>query len=335
MDADGTDRHDLSELRPQPAGRTRRHVLAGLAAASFGVICSPSCTGALAAAALPFAEIADGIFVRYGVQEEMSAQNGAAIANIGFIVGERSVAVIDTGTTTQQGAALKAEIARVTDRPVSHVIATHVHLDHCFGHGAFAEEIAAGRIANVGHHKLPQALAERGGFYLERIRALSPDFADTRFIPPTTLVQETATIDLGNRRLTLRAWPTAHTDNDLTIEDARTGTLWAADLLFSGRIPVIDGSINGWLSVLEDLGERNAARVVPGHGPVDTTDTAFARERAYLAALREGVRAAIDAGLGIDETVRRLADLGRGDWLLFDAVQGRNVVAAYTELEWE
>ncbi|PTW61991.1 quinoprotein relay system zinc metallohydrolase 2 [Breoghania corrubedonensis] len=329
-----TGRDDLIERSPRGLFRTRRQVLVGLAATAGG-FALPISTATLAAAALPFAEIADGIFVRYGLQEEMSAENGAAIANIGFIVGEESVAVIDTGTTTQQGAALKAEIARITDRPVSHVIATHVHLDHCFGHGAFADEIGAGRVANVGHHRLPQALGERGGFYLERIRALSPDFADTRFIPPTTLVDTVTIIDLGNRRLTLRAWPTAHTDNDLSVEDARTGTLWTADLLFAGRIPVIDGSVTGWLSVLEDLAGRNVARVVPGHGPVDTTATTLQRERTYLAALREGVRTAIDEGLGINETVRRLADLGRGDWLLFDAVHGRNVVAAYTELEWE
>ncbi len=248
-DLNGPTRHALAQTHHALA-QTRRGMLAGLAATVGGFslpLALPTFnTDALAAsAALPFHEIAEGLFVRYGLQEEMSAQNGATIANIGFIVGEISVAVIDTGTTTQQGTALRAAIARVTDKPFSHVIATHVHPDHCFGHGAFAAEIAAGEIANVGHHRLPQALAERGAFYLERIRALSPDFSDTRFIAPTDLMREVTTIDLGNRPLTLEAWPAAHTDSDLTVRDARTDTLWAADLLFAERLPILDGSLNG------------------------------------------------------------------------------------------
>ncbi|MDJ0931739.1 hypothetical protein [Breoghania sp.] len=75
--------------------------------------------------------------------------------------------------------------------------------------------------------------------------------------------------------------------------------------------------------------------MVPGHRPVNMTDRSFARERAYLATLRDGVREAIATELGIKETVARLTDLGRTDWLLFDAAHGRNIVTAYTELEWE
>src|SRR3546814_9508486 len=88
---------------------------------------------------LPCREVADGIFVRCGLQEEVTADNCGAIANVGFIVGEASVAVVDTGTTHQQGLALREAVAAATDRPISHVVATHVHFDHCFGHSAFLD----------------------------------------------------------------------------------------------------------------------------------------------------------------------------------------------------
>ena len=87
-------------------------------------------------------------------------------------------------------------------------------------------------------------------------------------MPPTLLVAGTTTLDLGGRALTLRAWPVAHSDNDLTGFDATTNTLFGGDLVFLGHIPVVDGSLKGWLRALDELQSIPAQRVVPGHGPV-------------------------------------------------------------------
>lgn len=321
---------DATLLRTGAA--TRRSVLQGLGVAAAAAGFLPLNADLLqAATTLPFVEVADGIFVRYGLQQEITSDNGGAIANIGFVIGDDSVAVIDSGATRQQGEAVKRAIAKRTDRPISHLIATHVHLDHCFGHAAFDPDT----VVSLGHHRLPRALAERGPFYLERIHALSPEFADTRFIAPAQTVRDTLTIDLGNRPLTLTAWPAAHTDSDLTITDTRTKTLWAADLLFDGRIPTLDGNLSGWLTALDKLIVPDVRTVVPGHGKVDDGRPALAAERDYLASLRDGVRLALEEGLDIPATLKRLENQGRDDWLLFDAFHGRNIVTAYTQLEWE
>lgn len=335
MDVRTQGRVDLRHRRRVPLGRltaTRRGFLRATASASFAASLSVAAgSHAVAAEPQPFEEVADGVFVRFGVQEEMTAANDGAIANIGFIVGDEGVAVIDSGTDRRQGEAVRKAVAAVTDKPITHLVASHVHQDHCFGHIAFSGMT----LRNIGHHNLPRALAERGAYYLKELAGISPSLADAGYLVPTETVADTSRIDLGNRPLVLKAWPTAHTDNDLTVFDERTGLLWAADLLFAGRLPTLDGSLTGWLSVLDTLLGPDVRMVVPGHGPVGDGRAALDVERRYLTRLRDDVRRAIDDQLDINATLARLKDDNPEGWLLFDGNHGRNIVAAYTELEWE
>ena len=134
----------------------------------------------------------------------------------------------------------------------------------------------------------------------------------------------------------VRAHDPAHTDNDLTVLDEETRTLWLADLLFVDRIPVIDGSLVGWLKELDGLTAIPADRAVPGHGPAAVAWPAAAGpERRYLEAVARDTRAAIKAGIGIANAYRQVANSERGHWLLFDEYHPRNVTASYKELEWE
>ena len=144
------------------------------------------------------------------------------------------------------------------------------------------------------------------------------------------------TLDLGGRKLELRAWPRAHTDNDLSVFDAVSGTLWTGDLLFVERTPSIDGDVAGWLSAIEELDRLPAVRTVPGHGPVIRDKRrALARQRDYLAVLLRDVRASIRGGGDMAAAMETAAASERWRWQLFDAVNPRNVSAIYPALEWE
>jgi quinoprotein relay system zinc metallohydrolase 2 len=311
---------------------TRRKALA-LASGSLLVATGLARPRSAAATPLPVTEIAPGVFVHRGAHELATPENLGGIANLGFVLGKEAVAVIDTGGCARAGARLHASVRQVTARPIRFVIASHMHPDHLFGHAAFA----ADRPTFVGHAKLPVALAMRGNYYLEDLRATLGALADgTAVVPPTMLVSERAELDLGGRTLTLVAHPTAHTDNDLSVFDDATGTLWLADLLFMERTPVIDGSLLGWLAVLDTVAGWPAERVVPGHGPAGAPWPAAAADQVrYLERLRDEIRALIAAGGTIEEAVADVGTVERASWQLFESYHPRNVTAAFAELEWE
>src|SRR5262249_19051914 len=127
----------------------------------------------------------------------------------------------------------------------------------------------------------------------------------------------------------------AHTDNDLTVLDQTSGTLFAGDLLFLRHLPVLDGSLKGWLAALDELARVPARRVVPGHGPVADWPAALEDQRRYLARLAQDVRAGIKDGETIATVAKRAAATERARWELFDDYNARNATAAYSELEWE
>jgi glyoxylase-like metal-dependent hydrolase (beta-lactamase superfamily II) len=82
-------------------------------------------------------EIADGIHIRRGLDEDATQANENAIANIGFIAGRDFVLVTDPGGSLTDGEKLRASIAETTSLPVKYVVMSRVHPDHIFGASAF------------------------------------------------------------------------------------------------------------------------------------------------------------------------------------------------------
>jgi quinoprotein relay system zinc metallohydrolase 2 len=317
-------------------------LLRGTARAALAFVFAASCGPAghaaepgNAGAGFTLEQVAPGDYAHLGQVAVSTPENAGDIANLGVIVGEDAVAVVDTGGSVAVGEKLLDAIRGVTGKPVRYVVNTHEHPDHVFGNAAFARTGAT----FVGHHNLPQELAARGEFYLHSFRDQigAAAAAQVRIIPPTLLVQDETRLDLGGRTLLLTAWsPPAHTDCDLTVLDERTGTLYAGDLVFLQHVPVVDGSVLGWLNVLPRLAALPARRVVPGHGRVVAPwPGALDDERRFLAALADDARRLVKAGVPLDAAVPEIGASERGRWQLFDDYGPRDATAAFTELEWE
>jgi quinoprotein relay system zinc metallohydrolase 2 len=322
---------DVEAARPRPTLSRQSFLRAALAVAASPLL---RYVPAEAAEQLEISEVAPGLFVHQGRYEVQSPQNRGDMANAGFVVGNDAVAVIDTLGSAVAGRELRSAIRAATDKPIRYVINTHMHPDHVFGNAAFKQD----NPTFVGHYKLARGLATRADRYLAiNKQMLGEDaFEGIEVILPTVPVENSLTLDLGGRSLVLEAQHTAHTDNDLTITDTATDTLFLGDLLFSVHVPTLDGSIRGWLALLDELAQRKAARVIPGHGPhAMALPEALTPEQRYLGAIAADVRQLIKDGKTLEDATKTAGFSERDAWKLFDHYHVRNVTAAFAELEWE
>ncbi len=277
-------------------------------------------------------QVGPGIYVHAGEIALMNEANEGAIANIGLIIGDKGVAVIDTGGSVREARRLIQAIDQITSKPVLYVINTHAHPDHVFGHAAFPPPAVL-----VGSHNLPRDMMERGPYYLNSFRpAMGTLLNEVKLVPPTMLVESQLQLDLGHRVLSLKAWRASHSDSDLTVFDEATGVLFAGDLVFLRHVPVLDGSIRGWLTTINELTKLPAKSVVPGHGPPSAPwPTALNPEKQYLERLQSDCRNLINRGVPIAAASQLAAASENSHWELFTEYNARNATAAFSELEWE
>jgi uncharacterized sulfatase len=262
---------------------------------------------------------------------------GYGASNVGLIVGDGGVIIIDTTDTTKAAQEIFAEFRKITPLPVKAIIFTHGHPDHISGASVFAEgqpvEIIARenfinfmRDDNDGPSpvKLNRARTRRQfGAGLksgaERINiGIGPADAPTEgagqgFLPPTRrMMGAREEIEFCGIRLTLIA-ASGETPDHMVVWQERTKLLFCGDNYYHSfpNLYAIRGTrfrdYNTWAASLDLLAGLNAEVLAPGH-----TMPVFGAEqiRDALTSYRDAIRFVVDksvegmdAGLSIDDLV--------------------------------
>lgn len=238
-------------------------------------------------------EIADRVFVR---RYEWLDQE------IGLVVGDGAALLIDTRATLRHGREVRDEARLVTDAPISVVVNTHGHWDHCFGNAVF-RGAAFWAQSGVVRFIADTAEAARARLTIE-MPELAADFREVALVVPSHLVEERASLDVGGRRVELAFHGRGHTDHDLVLTVSDAAVTFAGDLVEEGNAPYFgDGYPLEWPETLDLLlAAAPDGRIVPGHG--DVVDRAFVgRQRGEIAAMiAAAVRVQAEA-LPIDEII--------------------------------
>ena len=223
--------------------------------------------------------------------------------NVGAVVGDDQVLVIDTRGWRAQAEELRRDLRRLSPLPWRQVVNTHAHFDHCFGNELFRGA------AIWGHERCAENLRTRGEEQRASMIAWLPkaaeELAAVEIVPPDRLVRERATLLVGGRRVELRYLGPGHTDNDLVVLVPDAGVVFAGDLVEEGAPPSYgDAFPLDWPGTVGRLLEVAPAVVVPGHG--DVVDHAFVRRQAEdLAAMAELCRQVGGGELAPEAALRR------------------------------
>ncbi len=244
-------------------------------------------------------QIAADTWLLEGRTDNFAVDNGGNIVNTAFIVTRDGVVVIDSGPSKRYGEALRKAISSVTDKPVIKLLITHHHPDHVLGNQAFADVPIAALAGTT------QLLREQGEAMAENMYRLVGDWMrGTEVLLPTEEVTA-GRLTIGDHPLRLLALR-GHTGADLAILDERSGVLFAGDLVFYQRALTTPGTpgLDVWLADIATLQALPWKQIVPGHGPLATTDAPFAQMLDYLGWLDELLRTGAAQGAEMNALIR-------------------------------
>lgn len=193
-----------------------------------------------------------------------------------LLIYEKGVVVIDAPPS--YSAHLRQAIAEVTDRPVTHVIYSHAHIDHIGG------------VTDLGGH--PIIIAQ------EQTRRLLLRARDPRRPPPTITFSRRYTLRLGSQTLELSDQGLAHAPGNIFIWAPEQKVLMMVDIIFPGWMPwgrFADAQdVPGYFAQMAEIDRVPFDTFVGGH--VDRTGT-HADVRAQIELMND-IKAATAAALG-------------------------------------
>ncbi|MCF7991957.1 MAG: MBL fold metallo-hydrolase [Thiohalocapsa sp.] len=262
-----------------------------------------------------------------------TAENRGFRMNLGFVVGDEAVAVIDSGYSDAMAGAMREHIAAVTDRPIRYVINTNSQPHRVLGNAAFRE---AGAEIIAGAEAAPRITDQGADLALSAESVLGVPAGSIRAPgAPERLVESIETLDLGG--VTLRVIPvgTAHTAGSLVVEVVEDKIVFAGDVLYGGRLLAVlpVSRSDGWLEAFGELRAFDGALFVPGHGAVGPLADFEHPTHDYLLALKTHMDAAVDEGTGLQEAIGAFDQSPWQDLADFDLLSGRNAHQTYLERE--
>jgi len=209
--------------------------------------------------------------------------------NIALVVGPEAVFLVDDQIQPMT-AALKAEIAKVTDKPVRFVVNTHWHGDHTGGNPVFGE---AGAVI-VAHDNVRKRLSTDQ--FISALNKKVPA-SPPRALPVITFA-DSLTLHLNGDDVEVFHVAPAHTDGDSVVRFVKDDVIHMGDVFITAGYPFIDrssgGHVDGYLAAAERVlrlaGDQT--RIIPGHGPI-SDKAGLAKFRDMLRTIRDRIARAV------------------------------------------
>lgn len=260
------------------------------------------------------------------------------VPNVGIVVGNRAVLVVDTGIGPDSGRHVLDQARRLADGRAVYLSVTQLDPGHAFGAQAFK-----GAAAIVYSDQQQRRREQYGPSYAAYFATLGEHVVTAlrglQIVQPDTVYADRLELDLGDARAILQTWGPAHTADDQTVL-VNDEVLFAGDLLQRDAFPILpffppfDTHFDSsrWLAALDAIIRAQPQIVVPGHGPLATV--ADVREVSdYVAWVRTSTLELLARGASVAPARARIEHEVRRRWPVWQQGHwvGHLVAACFTE----
>ena len=248
-------------------------------------------------APIEFVELNESVFLAVG----------GAGANSEFLIGADQVIVVDSKMTLDSAEELKDAIQELTDKPITYLINTHVHIDHTGGNEVFGD---AGAVI-VGQHETRDVLevGQRGGPPAPEAALPSITFSNNGQIR----------LHVGEEIVDVIPIPPAHATDNSIVHFHRANVFVLGDLYSPVRYPVMaGGTMQGFIEGVEKVlaMSNEESLFVPGIGPNATGRSDLQHYLEMLVSVRDRVSDMIESGMSLEQIIEAKPTQG------FDEVYG-------------
>jgi quinoprotein relay system zinc metallohydrolase 1 len=272
-------------------------------------------------------QLSQNTYYFYGKEEYFSKQNGGDIANSAFIITDKSVILIDTGSSVGYAEQMKKEIYKITKKPIKHIINTHHHPDHFLGNNAFkTSDIYASMFTT-------NEIIQNGDLYIVNlVQIVNEAMKNTEIKSPNKVLSQQELI-LDSYKLKILHFE-GHTKSDIVIYDENTKILFASDLIFNQRaIATTHANIDKWVDSLNQLEKIDYKILVPGHGIASKTKDPIKGNISYLKFLDSTLTKSAKLGLNVFEILNQEVPKDIRNYSMFEEEFERSIINLFPYYE--
>jgi len=276
--------------------------------------------------------VAPNVYAVIGDLAGQSYENDGLNNNLGFVVSDAGVLVINTGPSERVARALHAAIRKITAQPVKWVVNVNSQNHYWHGNGYFKSQGAA----ILASKEAERVMREMGAQQLEANKALLKEKADgTVLTYPTELIDDRRELKVGKIPVQLLHFGPAHTPGDLVVWLPQQKILFSGDIVYTERllavIPI--GNTINWVQAFDKLVALNPKMIVPGHGRPTSIEVARRDTRDYLSFLLAEAKRILDAGGSLQDAVEKVDQSRFHSLRNFDLLALRNMNQVFQEVE--
>ena len=227
-------------------------------------------------------------------------------SSAGVIIGDRDVIVVDSLTNAAMTQSLRAEIRRVTEKPIRFLINTHSHTDHVYTNHLFPEATVISTHRGREETKARQKVQRKHDALFANLFS-DVDFRGGRYTVQDMSFSGSLSFYHGEREIRVLELGVGHSESDVLVYLPGEKIVFCGDVFLNGLPPLPgEGHVTQTLANYRAIEALEADIYVAGHGDPGTLADVRA-QRKLLESLLQHARGCFEHGMSYDTALQAFA----------------------------